>query len=264
MAPAVRLHEAVALAGRFPLLAGACLEVSEGEVVHLRGPNGAGKTSLLKVLAGLLVVHSGEATVLGRDLVADRRAVRREVGMLGHQSFLYEELTVEENLRFAVRATRGAVTEIRPVLEQFGFTGRLASIPVGRCSAGQLRRASLAALVARSARLWLLDEPHAGLDQDGRDLLDELLAGSRSAGRTVVFASHEHERAEAIADRVVHLAGGRVVEPSEAPGTSEALEPSEAPGLLQAPGSFGPTGLPVQPARQPTSSPITEAPAHVA
>ena len=101
MPPAVRLHEAVALAGRFPLLAGACLEVGEGEVVHLRGPNGAGKTSLLKVLAGLLAVHSGEATVLGWDLVADRRAVRREVGMLGHQSFLYEELTVEENLRFA-------------------------------------------------------------------------------------------------------------------------------------------------------------------
>ena len=119
--------------------------------------------------------------------------------MLGHQAFLYEELTVEENLRFAVRAARGAVTGIRPALEQFGFAGRLASIPVGRCSAGQQRRASLAVLVARGARLWLLDEPHAGLDQDGRDLLDELLAGSRAAGRTVVFASHELERATAIA-----------------------------------------------------------------
>ena len=211
MPPAVRLHEAVALAGRFPLLAGACLEVGEGEVVHLRGPNGAGKTSLLKVLAGLLAVHSGEANVLGWDLVADRRAVRREVAMLGHETFLYEELTVEENLRFAVRAARGACAGIGPVLEQFGFSGRLASVPVGRCSAGQQRRASLAVLVARDARLWLLDEPHAGLDQEGRDLLDELLAGSRAAGRTVVFASHELERATAIADRTVHLAGGRVV-----------------------------------------------------
>ena len=105
----------------------------------------------------------------------------------------------------------------RPALERFGFGGRLASIPVGRCSAGQQRRASLAVLVARGARLWLLDEPHAGLDQDGRDLLDELLAGSRSAGRTVVFASHELERATAIADRIVHLAGGSctMVEPPE-------------------------------------------------
>ncbi len=196
-------------------------------MVHLRGPNGAGKTSLLKVLAGLLAVHSGEASVLGRDLVADRRAVRREVGMLGHQSFLYEELTVEENLAFAVRAARAEASGIRPALEQFGFTGRLASVPVGRCSAGQKRRASLALLVARSARLWLLDEPHAGLDQDGRDLLDELLAGSRAAGRTVLFASHELERATAIADRTVHLAGGRVVGQPEAAETVEPVE--EAP-----------------------------------
>ncbi len=203
------------------------MEVGEGEVVHLRGPNGAGKTSLLKVLAGLLAVHSGEATVLGWDLVADRRAVRREVGMLGHQSFLYEELTVEENLRFAVRAARGASSSIRPALEQFGFAGRLASVPVSRCSAGQQRRASLAVLVARGARLWLLDEPHAGLDQDGRDLLDELLAGSRAAGRTVLFASHELERATAIAERTVHLAGGRVVEQPEAAETAEPVK--EAP-----------------------------------
>jgi len=226
MAPAVRLHEAVVLAGRFPLLAGASLEVREGEVVHLRGPNGAGKTSLLKVLAGLLAVHSGEATVLGRDLVADRRAVRREVGMLGHESFLYEELTVEENLLFAVRATRGAVTGITPVLEQFGFGVRLAGLPLGRCSAGQRRRAALAVLVARRARLWLLDEPHAGLDQDGRDLLDELLGSSRAAGRTVVFASHELDRAEAIADRVVYLAGGRVVEPPQLDEPQEAASQS--------------------------------------
>ncbi|HLN05962.1 MAG TPA: heme ABC exporter ATP-binding protein CcmA [Acidimicrobiales bacterium] len=252
MAPAVRLHEAVALAGRFPLLAGASLEVAEGEVVHLRGPNGAGKTSLLKVLAGLLEVHSGEAIVLGRDLVADRRAVRREVGMLGHQSFLYEELTVEENVRFAVRATRGALTGVRPALEQLGFAGRLASTTVGRCSAGQQRRAAIAVLVARGARLWLLDEPHAGLDQEGRDLLDELLAGSRVAGRTVVFASHEHERAEAIADRVVHLAGGRVIESTEPAGTTAPAQTAE-PNERLAPAE-----------QQPTSLPVPEAPAHVA
>ena len=205
------------------------MEVSEGEVVHLRGPNGAGKTSLLKVLAGLVAVHSGEATVLGRDLAADRRAVRREVGMLGHESFLYDELTVEENLRFAIRAARRPEAGIAAALERFGFGGRLAAVPVGRCSAGQRRRASLAVLVAKGTRLWLLDEPHAGLDQEGRDLLDELLAGSRAAGRTVMFASHEHERAEAIADRVLHLAGGRVVEPptgdvapGSVPGASEA------------------------------------------
>ncbi|MGD0943749.1 MAG: heme ABC exporter ATP-binding protein CcmA [Acidimicrobiales bacterium] len=267
MAPAVRLHEAVALAGRFPLLAGASLEVSEGEVVHLRGPNGAGKTSLLKVLAGLLAVHSGEATVLGRDLVADRRWVRREVGMLGHQSFLYEELTVEENVRFAVRAARSSEAAIHPALEQFGFGGRLASMPVGRCSAGQQRRASLAVLVARGTRLWLLDEPHAGLDQQGRDLLDQLLAGSRAAGRTVIFTSHEHERAEAIADRMIHLAGGRVVEPPE-PSVQAARQGAAAPASPTSPTSpaaparLSSPGSPASPAGPATA--VTEAPAHVA
>jgi heme ABC exporter ATP-binding subunit CcmA len=232
------------------------LEVNEGEVVHLRGPNGAGKTSLLKVLAGLLPVHSGEAMVLGRDLVADRRAVRREVGMLGHQSFLYEELTVEENLRFAVRAARGSESGIAPALEQFGFGGRLMSMPVGRCSAGQQRRASLAVLVARGARLWLLDEPHAGLDQEGRDLLDELVAASAAAGRTVVFASHEHDRAEAIADRIVHLAGGRVVEPREPADpmklvdTLDLADPPDTtadcdPHADAGPAVMGATGVPV-------------------
>jgi heme ABC exporter ATP-binding subunit CcmA len=269
MAPAVRLHEAVALAGRFPLLAGASLEVREGEVVHLRGPNGAGKTSLLKVLAGLLAVHSGEATVLGRDLVADRRWVRREVGMLGHQSFLYDELTVEENLRFAVRAARATEAGIQPVLEQFGFGGRLASMSVGRCSAGQLRRASLAVLVARGTRLWLLDEPHAGLDQEGRDLLDQLLAGPKAAGRTVIFASHEHERAEAIADRVIHLAGGRVVEPPEAPARARTQATTSPAPTSPAPTSPAPTSpatvspATVSPALMP-ADPLTQASSHVA
>ena len=255
MAPAVRLHEAVALAGHFPVLAGASLEVSEGEVVHVRGPNGAGKTSLLKVLAGLLEVHSGEATVLGRDLVGDRRAVRRDVGMLGHESFLYEELTVEENLRFAVRAARGDLARIGPALEQLGFTGRLASIPLGRCSAGQQRRASVAVLVARAARLWLLDEPHAGLDQDGRELLDGLLADSRKVGRTVLFASHEHERAEAIADRVVHLAGGRVVERAD-----QEASPAAPPVAAQA----SPADPQSSASAQSKDRSIPEVPAHVA
>jgi ABC-type multidrug transport system ATPase subunit len=85
-------------------------------------------------------------------------------------------------------------------------------------------------LVARGARLWLLDEPHAGLDQDGRDLLDGLLAGSRAAGRTVVFASHELERASVIADRSIHLAGGRVV---ASPEPAETPEPAERPGPVK-------------------------------
>ncbi len=212
MAPAVRLREAVALAGRFPLLAGVTLDVGEGEIVHVRGPNGAGKTSLLRLCCGLLQVRSGEATVLGHDLVKERRAVRRDVALLGHSAYLYEELTAPENLRFALRAA-GADPGLAPAaLERLGVTGRLAGSPVGQLSAGQRRRAALALLLARRARLWLFDEPHAGLDPEGRELLDTLVGEARDGGATVLLSSHEHDRAGALADRVVEIAGGRVAD----------------------------------------------------
>ena len=104
---AVSLRDAVALSGRFPLLAGVDLEVAVGETVLVEGPNGAGKTSLLRVCAGLVPLASGRLTVLGLDPVRHRTAVRRRVGLLSHASHLYDDLTVQENVRFAVRAAGG-------------------------------------------------------------------------------------------------------------------------------------------------------------
>jgi heme ABC exporter ATP-binding subunit CcmA len=206
----IRLRSAVALAGRFPVLAGVDLDVGRGEVVLLRGANGAGKTSLLRACAGLLRVVAGEACVLGHDLVADQRAVRRRVAMLGHQSGLYEEMTAADNLRFALRAARAPVSAAGPAMERLGLTGRLASTPVAALSAGQRRRVALAVLVARDPELWLLDEPHAGLDAAHRDLLDEMVAGAAARGVTILIASHEAERATALAHKVVTVAGGVV------------------------------------------------------
>jgi ABC-type transport system involved in cytochrome c biogenesis ATPase subunit len=95
-------------------------------------------------------------------------------------------------------------------MARLGLDGRLASVPVAKLSAGQRRRTALAVLVARRPRLWLLDEPHAALDQDGRDLVDALMADAVAAGATVVFASHELDRAQAVAHRSVAVAGGTV------------------------------------------------------
>ena len=100
----VRLRSAVCLLGRFPALAGVDLDVAEGEVVLCSGGNGAGKTTLLRLLAGLLPLRAGEAEVLGHDLTVDRRTVRRELSLVGHDTFCYDDLTVRENLRFAARA----------------------------------------------------------------------------------------------------------------------------------------------------------------
>jgi heme ABC exporter ATP-binding subunit CcmA len=206
----VHLRDVVALLGRFPALAGTTLDVQRGEIVLVRGRNGAGKTTLLRVLAGLVAVTSGEAAVLGHDLRTDRRAVRPKVGLLGHGNGLYEDLTVAENVRFWARTVGATDDEVRTAMEHLGLAGRLANVAVHRLSAGQRRRTAVAVVAARRPELWLLDEPHAGLDAAGRDLVDDLLHHAVAAGATAVFASHELDRAEPLAHRVVTMAGGRI------------------------------------------------------
>jgi heme ABC exporter ATP-binding subunit CcmA len=210
MDPVIHFRSAIALVGRFPVLAGVDLEVAPGEILLLRGANGAGKTSILRACAGLLPVVAGEARVLGEDLTTHPRAVRRRVGMLGHATSLYDDLSVEDNLTFAVRAARARRDRIGPALERLGLTGRLPSTPVGALSAGQRRRTALAVLVARDPELWLLDEPHAGLDADHRDVLDDIVRDASRRGATVLIASHEHERASLLAARSITVAGGVV------------------------------------------------------
>jgi heme ABC exporter ATP-binding subunit CcmA len=218
MEPAVHLRGAVALIGRFPALAGADLDVEPGEIVLLQGANGAGKTSLLRACAGLLPVVDGEAIVLGHDLRADRGAVRRRVGLLGHRTALYDDLTVADNVRFWTRAVRGEARDADAAMQRLGLAGRLADVAVARLSAGQRRRVSFAVLLARRPELWLLDEPHAGLDQSTRDEVDGLVREAAVAGATVLIASHELDRAEALAARTVHIAGGHIAEGPVATG----------------------------------------------
>ena len=212
MAPAICLRSAVALVGRFPVLTGADLSVDEGQVALVHGPNGAGKTSLLRVCAGLLPLTDGEASVAGHDLRTDRRSVRRSVGLLGHATFLYEDLTVAEQAAYAARSAHRPAEDALAALARLGLDGRLAGVPVARLSAGQRRRLALACLAARSSQVWLLDEPHAGLDAAGRDVLDAMIRERATTGGTVVLASHELDRARAVADRSFAIAGGRVAE----------------------------------------------------
>jgi heme ABC exporter ATP-binding subunit CcmA len=216
MDPVVHLEGVVAVMGGFPVLAGADLTVDQGEIVLLRGPNGAGKTSLLRLCAGLLPVERGAAKVLGCDLAADRTAVRLRVGLLGHSNGLYADLTVLDNVTFWGATVGATGVEVAASLARMGLDGRLAKVRVGRLSAGQRRRTALACLVARRAQLWLLDEPHAGLDAAGRDELDATLREASAAGATVMVASHELERAGALATRIVEVVGGRVRSHGEA------------------------------------------------
>jgi ABC-type multidrug transport system ATPase subunit len=149
--------------------------------------------------------------------------VRRRVGLLGHATGLYDELTAEDNVRFWGKAAGARPEDIDAALEACGLVGRVGGLAVARLSAGQRRRTALACLVARRPELWLLDEPHAGLDHDGRDLLDDLVHRARAAGATIVLASHELDRAEALADRVATIAGGVIAAPVAAPADQERV-----------------------------------------
>ena len=206
----VRLRGAVVLLGGFPALAGADLEVARSEIVLVRGPNGAGKSTLLHLCAGLLPLASGEAEVLGCDLGDDRAAVRRRVGLLGHDTALYGELSAAENLRLWARAARVPDADVPGALDRLGLPERLRDVPSARLSAGQRRRVALAAMVVRRPELWLLDEPHAGLDDQGRGLVDSLVKEAAAAGAAVLLASHEAGPADGLATRAVTMVGGMV------------------------------------------------------
>ena len=204
----VHLRGAVALLGRFPALAGVDLDVDRRRIVLLRGANGAGKTTLLRALAGLVPVTSGEAVVLGVDLRDDRRAVRHRVGLLAHGTGLYDELTVADNVQFWTRAARADMGDAEAAMTKLGLDGRLRNVAVGRLSTGQRRRTSLACLLARRPELWLLDEPHAGLDKEGRDIVDALVRDAAASGATIILSSHELDRSMELADEIVTLGGG--------------------------------------------------------
>ncbi len=197
--------------GRFPALAGADLDVDGGEIILLSGANGAGKTTLLRLCAGLLPLRSGHAEVLGADLTVDRRSVRRSLALVGHETFCYDDLTVHENIRFATRAVGRSAADADAALERLAL-GRMAGVAHGRLSQGQRRRVAMAIAIARDPRLLLLDEPHAGLDEQGRSVVDDIVRAAPSEGRTVLLASHELDIARQIATREVRIAAGRVHE----------------------------------------------------
>jgi heme ABC exporter ATP-binding subunit CcmA len=235
MALSVRLRAAVALAGQYPVLAGADLDVRHGEILVLTGPNGAGKTSLLRVLAGLLPLAAGDAEVLGLDPTAEARALRPLVGLLGHKGGLYDDLSAEQNVRFVARAARAPAGTTTEALQRVGFGPRLRAAQAGKLSAGQRRRLALACLLAKKPLLWLLDEPHAGLDTDSREALDSLLRQLAGEGLSVVLASHEQQVKADLADRVVAMVGGTVLA-----GTLPASPPAVTKATLT--GAKTPTG----------------------
>jgi heme exporter protein A len=187
------------------------LEIQAGEAVVLLGANGSGKTTLLKVLATLLRPSRGTAIVAGIDCLRDPVEVRRHMGLVAHGSYLYEDLTPLENLRFW--STLGGATTSEDALRAALTTVDLDAVGderVRTLSAGMKRRLSLARVVLASPRVLLLDEPFTGLDQRGTKWLVEYLQAEKARGGAILMATHSLGPALAVADRVVILSSGRV------------------------------------------------------
>jgi heme ABC exporter ATP-binding subunit CcmA len=188
------------------------LTVDSAECVLLLGPNGAGKTTLLRILATLLRPSRGALTVNGVDAVRYPEQTRSLIGMVGHGTYVYEDLTALENLRFWTMMHDGnaAPARLGAALEQVGLDG-FADERVRTFSAGMKRRLALARVILNEPRVLLLDEPFTGLDARGRKWLGEYLRTFKATGGVVVMVTHSFGVALEVADRVAILGGGQLL-----------------------------------------------------
>lgn len=211
--------------GRVTVLRDLDLTLAPGEALAVAGPNGAGKTTLLRVLGGLLRPTAGEVSVLGRPLHGDH-AARRAIGFLSHQSLLYDDLTILENLTFAARLYDLArpAEQAREALQAAGLSAREGDTPA-RLSRGLLQRAAIARALLHRPRVLLLDEPFTALDEPSAARLRETLRGVLAGGGAMVVVTHHLAEVWDLATRVAVLVGGRWTCDEPVTGSAEEFVP---------------------------------------
>ncbi len=198
--------------GNHLALRGIDLEVRQGESVVILGPNGAGKTTLIKVLASIMNPSSGRVMVDGLNLKNNAEDIRRKIGVVTHQTFLYSNLTAYENLEFYSRMydVPGVKERIHEVVAMVGMTSRLYD-RVGTLSRGMQQRLSIARSLLHKPAIMLLDEPEMGLDQQAISMLWEALPIEGGEKRTIILTTHNLERGLELGERLLILDNGRIV-----------------------------------------------------
>lgn len=176
--------------------------LNPGELLLLEGQNGSGKTSLMRAIAGMLSLESGEIFWNGNDVSRQRQEFHGELVWIAHRTGLKGDLTLVENLRF--EASLRPQTSIDPatVYERLGIS-RLKTLPLRSLSAGQQRRVALARMLLADVPLWLMDEPFTNLDREGRKLVVELVEEHLANGGMCVMAAHQDVDIKATINRVV-------------------------------------------------------------
>jgi ABC-2 type transport system ATP-binding protein len=220
--PVVAFNQVTRRFGPITAVDGLSLAIERGQTVALLGPNGAGKTTTVELLLGLSTPDSGEVRLFGEAPGAAVTAGR--VGAMLQDAGLPQGATVAE-LVGLVRALYPEPLALADTLRLTDLDG-VAARRVERLSGGQRQRVRLALALAGNPELLVLDEPTAALDVEARRAFWQRLRGQASAGRTVLFATHRLEEAEAVADRVLVVAGGRLL----ADGTPEQVKVRAAGG----------------------------------
>jgi heme ABC exporter ATP-binding subunit CcmA len=204
-------------------LRGVTLSIAAGECVALVGHNGSGKTTLLKIAAQLARPSRGKIAFYSEEKPVALAEVKSKVGMVGHHTLLYEELTAEENLIFFAKLFGLAepAEKARQALQPVGLTGRATDV-VRTFSRGMRQRLSIARALLASPGLLLLDEAGTGLDPEGQQWLGAAIQRLRDSGCTILMSTHGRNETQGAVTRAIRLDGGKVTHDSGAGG-----DPSE-------------------------------------
>ncbi|UCE73756.1 MAG: heme ABC exporter ATP-binding protein CcmA [Methanomassiliicoccales archaeon] len=197
--------------GRKKVLNDLNLEVTEGEFVVMFGPNGAGKTTLIRILSTLSRPTSGKVVINGFDLAEESIDVRNSIGVLSHNPFLYDDLTLRENLFFYSRmyGLKKDEKTIKATADDIGLLHRL-NDRVGQFSRGMKQRAAVARVVLHNPPVLLLDEPYTGLDFKAWGTVTDMLMKFHKQGKTIFLITHNVELGHKIGERLLILVNGRI------------------------------------------------------
>lgn len=187
------------------------LEIKKGEFLTIFGPNGAGKTTLVKIMSTLVSPTSGRVLIDGVDIKENPIGIRKKIGVISHDTYLYTELTAAENLRFFGKMYDVLDTEARidELLERVGLKYRK-NDRVGTFSRGMKQRLSIARALIHDPPILFLDEPYTGLDQHASATFDRILSGTNAHDKTRVLISHDIERGISFCNRAIILANGHI------------------------------------------------------
>lgn len=208
----LELRNMTKLLGDKLVLRNITLTLEKGEILAVIGPNGAGKSTFFKCTVGLLQPTSGDILLNGKIVKKNSAEIKQKIGFLGHESFLYNNLSPLENLKFygKLYKVKDLDRKANELLKEVGlFLFR--DMPIRSFSRGMIQRLAIARVLLPDPDILMLDEPHTGLDQEAVALLNQIIKQKRVSGTSILIISHDFEQVHALADRVAVLKKGKII-----------------------------------------------------